>query len=107
MAGEKLILRTSKKVYNQSLVASLIAEHGSEKAENIVAGWVANLAAAPFSNDTKALQAVAAGLGNATIVNTYYFGRLMKKSPELPFGNSLAESRLHRRSYECIRSRCN
>lgn len=37
---ERLILRTSKKVYNQSLVASLIAEHGPEKTERIVAGWV-------------------------------------------------------------------
>ena len=88
LAGEewkgKLVLRTAKKVYNQSLVASLIAEHGAEKAENLVAGWVSNLAIDPFSNDTKALEAVAAGVGDATIVNTYYFGRLMKKKPELP-----------------------
>jgi iron(III) transport system substrate-binding protein len=80
----RLILRTSKKVYNQSLVASLIAEHGPEKAERIVAGWVGNLAADPFSNDTKALEAVAAGIGDVTVVNTYYFGRLMKEKPELP-----------------------
>ena len=80
----KLVLRTSKKVYNQSLVASLIAEHGPEKSTAIVQGWVANLAAAPFSNDTKALEAVAAGIGQVTIVNTYYFGRLMKKNPDLP-----------------------
>ena len=80
----KLVLRTSKKVYNQSLVASLIAEHGTEKAEQIVRGWVDNQAMAPTSNDTKALEAVAAGLGEATIVNTYYFGRLQKKNPESP-----------------------
>lgn len=80
----KLILRTSKKVYNQSLVSSLIAEHGEKDVEKIVSGWVANLAVDPFSNDTKALEAVAAGIGDATIVNTYYFGRLMKKKPELP-----------------------
>lgn len=88
LAGDKwkgkLVLRTSKKVYNQSLVASLIAEHGEKQAEQIVAGWVSNLVADPFSNDTKALEAVAAGIGDATIVNTYYFGRLMKKSPDLP-----------------------
>lgn len=80
----KLVLRTSKKVYNQSLVASLIAEHGEEQTSKIVQGWVNNLAAAPFSNDTKALEAVAAGIGQVTIVNTYYFGRLMNKKPELP-----------------------
>lgn len=80
----RLVLRTSKKVYNQSLVASLISTHGEEKTEQIVKGWVNNLATAPFSNDTKALEAVAAGIGDATVVNTYYFGRLMKKKPELP-----------------------
>lgn len=80
----KLILRTSKKVYNQSLVASMITKHGEEEASKIVSGWVNNLAAAPFSNDTKALEAVAAGLGEITVVNTYYFGRLMKEKPELP-----------------------
>lgn len=79
----RLCLRTAKKVYNQSLVATLIARHGEQQAENIVKGWVANLAAPPFSNDTKALQAVAAGQCDVTIVNTYYYGRLAKKEPGL------------------------
>ena len=78
----RLCLRTSKKVYNQSLVATLISRHGEEKAEQIVRGWVANLAAAPFSNDTKAMQAVAAGQCDVTVVNTYYFGRLQKEQPD-------------------------
>ncbi len=94
----KLVLRTSKKVYNQSLVSSLIAEHGEKVAEEIVSGWVSNLAVDPFSNDTKALEAVAAGIGDATIVNTYYFGRLMKEKPELPlaiFWPNQQESGVH------------
>ena len=80
---ERLCLRTSKKVYNQSLVATLIAHHGEEAAEETVKGWVANLVAEPFSNDTKALQAVAMGQCDVTIVNTYYYGRLMRKEPDL------------------------
>jgi hypothetical protein len=64
-----------------ALVAMMIAELGVDKAEAIVRGWVANLAAAPFSNDTKAMQAVAAGRCDVTIVNTYYFGRLQNKQP--------------------------
>ena len=80
----RLCLRTSKKVYNQSLVATLMARHGEAKTEEIVRGWVANLATAPFSNDTKALEAVAAGQCDVTIVNTYYFGRLQKQRPDLP-----------------------
>lgn len=73
----RLCLRTSKKVYNQSLVAMLITEHGEAKAERIVQGWVNNLAVPPFPDDTKAMEAVAAGLCDVTLVNTYYFGRLM------------------------------
>lgn len=79
----RLCLRTSKKVYNQSLVAALISHHGEEAAEKIVKGWVANLAAEPFSNDTKVLQAVAMGQCDVTIVNNYYYGRLMRKEPDL------------------------
>ncbi len=80
----RLCLRTSKKVYNQSLVAMMIYENGESKTEDIVRGWVANLATSPFPDDTKAMEAVAAGQCDVTLVNTYYFGRLMEKNPTLP-----------------------
>ncbi len=79
----RLCLRTSKKVYNQSLVATLIARHGEEQTEEIVRGWVDNLAAAPFSNDTKTMEAVLAGQCDVAVVNTYYFGRLQKDQPDI------------------------
>jgi iron(III) transport system substrate-binding protein len=80
----RLCLRTSKKVYNQSLVAMLISEHGEAKTQDIVRGWVDNLATQPFPDDTKAMEAVAAGICDVTVVNTYYLGRLMEKKPGLP-----------------------
>lgn len=80
----RLCLRTSKKVYNQSLVAMMIAEHGEAETEKIVRGWVANLATDPVSDDTRAMEFVAAGRCDVTLVNSYYYGRLMKKTPELP-----------------------
>ena len=80
----RLCLRTSKKVYNQSLVAMMVYEYGEGKTEDIVKGWVGNLAAPPFADDTKAMESVAAGQCDVTLVNTYYFGRLMEKSPNLP-----------------------
>ena len=81
---DRLVLRTSKKVYNQSLVAMLIKEHGETKTSEIISGWVNNLAAPPFSNDTKTMEAIIAGQGDVGIVNTYYFGRLAKKNPTIP-----------------------
>ena len=81
---QRLVLRTSKKVYNQSFVGMLIKEHGQKETREIIKGWVTNLAAPPFSNDTKVMQAIAAGQGDIGIVNTYYFGRLQKKDPDIP-----------------------
>lgn len=80
----KLCLRTSKKVYNQSLVAMMMAQLGEAKTEKIVKGWVNNLATRVFSNDTAVMKAIAAGQCDVGIVNTYYYGRLMKKQPDLP-----------------------
>lgn len=80
----RLCLRTAKKVYNQSLVATMINTLGIEQTENIVKGWVANLATDPYSNDTVALEAVIAGQCDLAIVNTYYFGRMQKDNPNLP-----------------------
>lgn len=80
----RLCLRTSKKVYNQSLVATMIQTLGEEKAEQVVRGWVNNLATDPFSNDTSTMEAIVAGQCDVAIVNTYYFGRLQKANPEIP-----------------------
>lgn len=80
----KLCLRTSAKVYNQSLVAALIWKMGERDAEQVVRGWVANLATDVFPNDTKLIEAIEAGQCQVGIVNTYYFGRLQREDPDLP-----------------------
>ena len=73
----KLCLRTSKKVYNRSLIASMIDVYGFDKSKEVVSGWVSNLATEVFSNDTNALKAVSSGQCGVTIVNTYYLARLL------------------------------
>ncbi|MGA9031763.1 MAG: Fe(3+) ABC transporter substrate-binding protein [Sulfuricaulis sp.] len=80
----RLCLRTSKKVYNQSLVAMMIARLGEAKTEKIVKSWVANLATDVFPDDTKLMEAIVAGQCDVGIVNTYYYGRLKQKQPEAP-----------------------
>lgn len=80
----RLCLRTSKKVYNQSLVAMMISQIGPEKTAEVVKSWVHNLAAPVFPDDTKVMEAIAAGQCDVGIVNTYYFGRLLQKTPDLP-----------------------
>ncbi|TVT86476.1 extracellular solute-binding protein [Pseudomonas sp. H3(2019)] len=80
----RLCLRTAKKVYNQSLTATLIETHGAEKTEEILKGWVRNLSTDVFSDDIAVLQAISAGQCDVGIVNTYYFGRLHQQKPDLP-----------------------
>ena len=79
----RLCLRTAKKVYNQSLTATLIETHGSEPTEQILKGWVNNLSTDVFSDDIAVLQAIAAGQCDVGIVNSYYYGRLHKQDPSL------------------------
>ena len=80
----KLCLRSSKAVYNQSLVASMMENLGEEKTEEIIRGWVANLATDVFSDDTSMLEAIAAGQCEVGIANSYYYGRLLDEKPSFP-----------------------
>ncbi len=89
----KLCLRTSNNVYNQSLVATMLANNGAKQTADTVKGWVANLATAPFANDTALLEAIAAGRCEVGIANTYYYGRLMDQKPNLPVGVFFADQK--------------
>jgi iron(III) transport system substrate-binding protein len=79
----KLCLRSSKKIYNQSLTAMLIARSNEITVEATVRGWVQNLAQPPFADDTLLVQAIASGQCAVGIANTYYFARLKKDDPAL------------------------
>lgn len=80
----KLCLRSSKAVYNQSLVASMMENLGEEKTEAVIRGWVANLATDAFSDDTSMLEAIAAGQCEVGIANSYYYGRILDEKPDFP-----------------------
>ena len=73
----RILVRSSSNIYNQSLLASLIAEQGPTAAESWARGIVANFARKPQGGDTDQLRALAAGEGDLAIANTYYYGRLL------------------------------
>ncbi|MDR1311081.1 MAG: extracellular solute-binding protein [Burkholderiaceae bacterium] len=77
----KVLVRSSAGLYDQSLLASLVSLSGYEKAREWAAGIVANLARAPKGNDRDQVKAIAAGVGDVAIVNTYYIG-LMRHSSD-------------------------
>ncbi|MGO3343890.1 MAG: Fe(3+) ABC transporter substrate-binding protein [Marinomonas sp.] len=76
----QICVRSSSNIYNQSLVASMIDADGKEATAQWLKGFVANFARPPFGGDTDLLKAVAAGVCNVTLANTYYFGRLGNSS---------------------------
>lgn len=78
---DRLCLRTSKKVYTKSLVASILYHKGEKETTNIIKGWVNNLSATPHAKDSHILKAVASGQCDVGLVNTYYFERLKAKNP--------------------------
>lgn len=81
--NDRLCLRPSGHIYNQSLLATMIKRHGEAKSEEIVRRWVANNPTL-INSDTKVLEAVAAGQCDVAITNTYYLGRLLAKDAKFP-----------------------
>ncbi len=71
----RIVVRSSSHVYNQSLVASLVAHLGEQAAEDWCRGLVANFARPPQGNDRAQITAVAAGRADVAIANTYYLPR--------------------------------
>lgn len=74
----QVLVRPGDNVYNQSLVAGMIAHWGADSARRWCEGVVANLARPPKGSDTDQLLAIGEGLGSVAIVNSYYIGKLMK-----------------------------
>lgn len=74
----RICVRSSSNVYNQSLLASLVAHLGVDAAERWARGLVANMARKPQGGDRDQIRAVAAGECDIAIANTYYYVRMLK-----------------------------
>ena len=79
----RLCLRSSNHIYNQSLLATMIKRFGEAKVEAIVRGLVANNPTL-IDSDTRILDSIAAGECDVGITNSYYLGRLLAKDPNFP-----------------------
>jgi iron(III) transport system substrate-binding protein len=73
----RLCVRSSSNVYNQSLVASLIAHHGAIQTEAWARGLVDNFARSPQGGDRDQIKAVAIGQCDVALVNTYYIAGML------------------------------
>lgn len=82
----RVCMRTANKVYVQSLVASMLAHEGTAATRAYVRGLVANFARDPVDLDIEQLRAVADGVCDVTVANSYYYQRLsaMQYNPIAP-----------------------
>lgn len=77
-----ICIRSSGNIYNQSLLGSIIAHNGVEKAQDWANGVVANMARKPQGGDRDQIKAVAAGECDIAVGNTYYLGKMIAGSDE-------------------------
>lgn len=73
----RVCIRSSGNIYNQSLVASLIAASDVEKTESWAEKFVSNFAQPPKGGDRDQIKAAAAGICDIAIANTYYYGGML------------------------------
>ena len=78
----KIAVRSSSNIYNQSLLASIIATNGKEMGGKWAEGIVANMAREPKGNDRDQVKAIASGQADIAIINSYYLGKLLTSSDE-------------------------
>jgi iron(III) transport system substrate-binding protein len=79
----RICFRTSRQVYTQSLVATMIKSLGEKRAEEIVRSWMANQPRI-LNSDTNVLEAIAAGQCDVGLTNTYYLARQKAKNSQFP-----------------------
>jgi len=88
----RVCIRSSSNIYNQSLIASMIAANGAEKTEAWAKGFVSNFAQPPKGGDRDQIKAAAAGVCDIAVANTYYYGGMLnsKDGAQVEAANKLA-----------------
>ena len=79
----QICIRSSENIYNQSLVASMIAADGEAATETWAKGLVANMARPPKGGDRDQILAAAAGVCKIAIANTYYLAGMLTSNDEV------------------------
>ncbi|MBW5801922.1 Fe(3+) ABC transporter substrate-binding protein [Halomonas elongata] len=78
----EICIRSSNNIYNQSLLASLIAHDGAEQAEAWAQGVVDNMARDPEGGDRDQIRGVASGECDLAVGNHYYYVRMLKSDDD-------------------------
>ncbi|TBW59101.1 Fe(3+) ABC transporter substrate-binding protein [Marinobacter halodurans] len=74
----RICTRSGKHPYNVALFASMIAHHGEAKAQQWLQGLKDNLARRPQGGDRDQIVAIAEGVCDIALGNSYYYGKMLE-----------------------------
>jgi len=77
--ADLVCIRSSTNTYNQTLLASIIENHGEDVARTWAQGVVDNMARDPQGGDTDQLRGIVSGECEISVSNTYYFARALRR----------------------------
>lgn len=75
--GKSICIRSSGNIYNQSLLAGMLANTEEQVVEAWANGVVANMARPPQGGDRDQIRAAAAGQCSVVVANTYYLAKML------------------------------
>lgn len=78
----KLLMRTSNVSFNRSLLASIIANDGEDKAKEWAKGTLNNLSRDPKGGDREQARGVYEGIGAVGVMNSYYIITLLNSKKQ-------------------------
>jgi iron(III) transport system substrate-binding protein len=78
----RICIRGSGNIYNQSLVASMIAVNGNDATLEWAESLVDNMARPPKGGDRDQIKAAAAGQCDIAVANTYYYGKMIENKTD-------------------------
>lgn len=85
----RICVRSSSHIYNQSMIASRVAHDGVAATEQWVQGLVANFARPPRGGDRDQIRALAAGVCDIAIANTYYLAGMLNDPRDQAVANQV------------------
>ncbi len=82
--NDRICTRSGKHPYNIALISSMIAHHGEQQTQEWLQGVKDNLARKPQGGDRDQIKAIAAGVCDVAIGNSYYYGAMLEDENQRP-----------------------
>lgn len=82
--NDRICTRSGKHPYNIALISSMISHHGEEETQKWLQGVKDNLARKPQGGDRDQIKAIAEGVCDVAIGNSYYYGAMLEDENQRP-----------------------